>query len=455
MLFALIVFLYALIVKGFSAEESFIIGYQLFFILRFINNIGYTICFFDFLCFYSALDTLLMPMIGYRIFNINNSLARVWGWYMRVPQETYYGFLIPANVALALGLNLLIKKYKPEFFKQLLERLIEDARDKGKIGIVLTIIGFLSAFLTGTNSVLAFVFHLLSMLKYVGPFYIYFSNLRFRKVVFFLSLLIFLGQAIYIGLFGEFVMYLVLALMIVVIQYNIRFNLKLVVFSIGLFLIIVLQSVKGTYRFITWQGKEKMGLSTQNSSKIGIFGALFFDRMSNLDNLLDERSAFGIYTRMNQGYLISRAMNYVPRVEPYADGETIAKSVAAILVPRILWPDKPEAGGRENLSRFLGIKTKLTYSMNIGPYGEAYGNFGPQYGVLFVFLYGLFTSLLFRQLLEKSKLRPTLIIWAPLLFYSTLTVETDILSTLNAFIKGAIFVALLFWISKKFFKTSL
>jgi len=114
-----------------------------------------------------------------------------------------------------------------------------------------------------------------------------------------------------------------------------------------------------------------------------------------------------------------------------------------------------ESGGHENLARFLGIKRKLNYSMNIGPYGEAYGNLRPVYGILFIFVYGFFLSFLFKLFLDNCIRRPTLILWGPLLFYYTLTVETDILSTLNSFIKGFVFVIILFWISKKFFKTSL
>jgi hypothetical protein len=148
-------------------------------------------------------------------------------------------------------------------------------------------------------------------------------------------------------------------------------------------------------------------------------------------------------------------MNYVPRIEPYANGETILRSVGGIIVPRILWPDKPESGGRENLSRFLGIKQKLKYSMNIGPYGEAYGNFGPVYGVVFIFFYGLLLSYMLKLVVEKSNTRPTLLLWAPVLFFSTLTVETDILSTVNSTVKTAIFMYFLFWFVKRVYKVSL
>ena len=40
---------YLNVFENFSFTQSFILGYQLYLILRFINNVGYTICFFDFL----------------------------------------------------------------------------------------------------------------------------------------------------------------------------------------------------------------------------------------------------------------------------------------------------------------------------------------------------------------------------------------------------------------------
>ncbi len=454
-LFSVALFLYALLGWDFTVQESFIISYQVYLVLRFINNFGYTICFFDFLVFYSAMDTLLVPLIGYRVYNIENQLARTWGWYMRVTQDVYFGYLIPANLALFAGLNFFTRKFTAVHIKELFNQLKEKAKGKSKVGIVLTVIGFVATFLDNGGSSLSFVFHLFAMLKYVGPLYIYFTDVSWRNMALYISMGVFLVQAIAQGMFGEFVMYLILALMVVSVKFNLRFTTKLTVFLVGIFLIAILQSIKGAYRSITWKGNTINGVSLKNSSSLEVFGTLFLNRLTSTEKLFDEKVSFGIYMRMNQGFLISRAMDYVPRVEPYANGETIIRTIGAILVPRFLWPDKPEAGGRENLVRFLGIKQRIGYSMNIGPYGEAYGNFGAEKGVLFIFAFGLFLSFLFKKFMTNCYKRPTLILWGPLLFYYTLTVETDILSTLNSFIKGAVFVALLFWISNKFFKTSM
>jgi hypothetical protein len=454
-LFSIVVFLYLLLGGGFTVQESFIIVFQLYLLLRFVNNFGYTICFFDYLVFYSALATLVLPLIGYRVYNIDNPMARKWVAYMPVPEDVYYNFLIPANLALFTGVNLLTRKFTPLKIKDLFNELAVKAQDKGKMGIVLTIIGFFATFLNNVGGPLSFVFYLMSMLKYVGPLYIFFSNLPFRRQALIISLIMFLIQSIWNGMFGEFVQYLLLALILITINVNLRFITKLLIFIVGFFLLSILQSIKGAYRSVTWMGKTVNGLSLQNSSPVEVFGTLFIDRLTNTDKLFDAKTSFELFVRMNQGYLIARAMDYVPRVEPFANGETIIRTIGAIIVPRFLWPDKMESGGSENLARFLGIKRKLNYSMNIGPYGEAYGNFGSDNGVLFLFVFSLFLSFLFKKFLTKCLKRPTLILWGPLLFYYMLSIETDILSTLNSFVKGAIFVAIVFWISNKFFKASL
>ena len=148
-------------------------------------------------------------------------------------------------------------------------------------------------------------------------------------------------------------------------------------------------------------------------------------------------------------------MNYVPRVEPYAYGESIWLSLAAVAIPRFLWPDKPEAGGHYNLARFVGIKQKLSYSMNIGPFGEGYGNFGSVGGVGFVFLYAILLAFFLHKTLEISKKYPSVIIWLPLLFYYVLTVETDILTTINSFIKVALFIYVIYWFARKAYRLNI
>jgi hypothetical protein len=63
-------------------------------------------------------------------------------------------------------------------------------------------------------------------------------------------------------------------------------------------------------------------------------------------------------------------MDYVPRKEPFANGETIITSLGAAVLPRFVWQDKPEIGGRDMICRFLGDCHKLKYAYDIGQLGE-------------------------------------------------------------------------------------
>lgn len=451
----LLVFLVFYIVEGLPFTDSFVIGYLMFTLFRFLNNLGHTINLLDFLTFYSALDTLASPLITYRYYGIDYEPARLWGSYMRVPEDIYFSYLIPANLAFFGGLHLVFKK-SVQNAREYVEKAKAYVSGNLKVGIAFVVIGLASSqFKSMVPASIGFVFYLLSMLPYVGGFYLYFSLKKRRGLIMSLLIAIFFLQSVRSGLFGECVMFCVMAGCLIATQVRLGFMTKLFIFSACFGLVLLIQSVKGQYRILTWTNAiETKGQLSQyaNKSTLEIFADLALDKLSNPSEIITLNSGFSLNQRFNQGRLIALAMNYVPRVEPYADGETIWKSLAAVVVPRFLWPDKPESGGAYNLSRFVGIKRHLTYSMNIGPYGEGYGNFGVAGGVVFMFLYGMLIAFFLHKVLEKSRRYPSLIIWVPLLFYYVLTVETDILSTINAFVKIIVFMCIVYWICKKAYR---
>jgi hypothetical protein len=126
------------------------------------------------------------------------------------------------------------------------------------------------------------------------------------------------------------------------------------------------------------------------------------------------------------------------------------EAMAASIVPRFLWPDKPEAGGKANLKRFWGFNL-VGFSTNIGTLGEAYANFDRIGGIVYLFFYGLIFNLGLSLILKRSERRPTLILWLPFLFFTAIAVETDLLTTMGALVKSAIFA----WIVFAFFNRAL
>jgi len=452
---AMVILLLLVGMSDLNVQESFVVAYFIYTFLRFINNLSNTINIFDFLIFFSTLSTLLSAVIAYRFFGASNFYTHLWRSGMGVPEETYFDYLIPANLALFAGLNLVFYKNTRNAVVYV-ERAKAYVADKTKVGVTFIAIGLVSTqFMGHVPESLSFIFYLFGMLGYVGGFYLYFSLKKRRGLVITLMTVAFFLQALQKGVFGEFIMYVMLAASLIIAQYRFRFLPKLSLFVIGFFAIVILQSVKIQYRNLTWTSKGQTSADYRGKGNAEIFSDLVMDRLTDPSSIFSEKSLFYMNRRLNQGWLISLTMNYVPRVEPFANGETIWLSLAAVLVPRFLWPDKPEAGGAFNLARFVGIKKKLNYSMNIGPYGEGYGNFGPVGGVVFIFLYGLVIAFFLHKTLQMTKKYPSLIIWMPLLFYYVLNVETDILTTINSFVKAVVFIFFIYWGAKKFFRTDI
>jgi len=90
--------------------------------------------------------------------------------------------------------------------------------------------------------------------------------------------------------------------------------------------------------------------------------------------------------RLNQNYLVGRAVEHLAANDSYANGETIVDAGIA-LVPRAIWPDKPvSAGSGDLVSRFTGLQFAEGTSVGIGQVMEWYVNFG-RAGVVIWFLF--------------------------------------------------------------------
>jgi len=91
--------------------------------------------------------------------------------------------------------------------------------------------------------------------------------------------------------------------------------------------------------------------------------------------------------RLNQSFLVGAAVSYLSdgRTHQYAAGSTLVDAALAI-VPRALWPEKPETGGSGDLvTTYTGIKFAEGTSVGVGQVLELYVNFATA-GVLVGFL---------------------------------------------------------------------
>ncbi|HEY0678580.1 MAG TPA: hypothetical protein VGD17_09850, partial [Chitinophagaceae bacterium] len=372
---------------------------------------------------------------GYHHFNDRNFLSSLWGNYMRVPSDEFFAFMFPATALMILGLKIPIFFRKSTFpdHVQYMVNVKEYVGDMKWQGLIMVLIGFLASLAENyVPGAIAYVFFLLRYLMFVGVFYCLYSNFPNKRMILIAVFGLLILRSIYGGMFGELVYMGVMTIILVVLGKKVKFFTKLSLMLVGIFVILVIQSIKPNYRSQVWKGRAE-------GQEISLFTSLVTQKATDpLSILNDERTLFSFYGRFNQGQIISRVQQAVPARFPYADGETIYFALAASIIPRFIWPDKPESGGIYNFKRFLGI-TLRTYSIGLSPFGEAWGNFGRNGGIVFMFFFGLLFNFFFHWLLSIARKVPSLILWFPFLFFYAVQIESDIVTMVNSFTKAAIF----------------
>jgi len=99
----------------------------------------------------------------------------------------------------------------------------------------------------------------------------------------------------------------------------------------------------------------------------------------------------GLVSRVWYVVFFSRVLEYVPAVEPHADGELLGMAVSNTLMPRFLYPNKLVLPSDSYYTRrFAGINvSEESTSISIGYMAEFYADWGLLGMFVSVFLYGL------------------------------------------------------------------
>lgn len=400
-----------------------------------IQGIGKRIVIQETIAAYACINYLVMPFIAYHVFNKRNDLAVLWETVMPISSSTYFRILLPAMIGLTLGLFWPLRSRGLKD-SQLLANVKLYLDRKSFLGYVFIVLGTLFGFFYKlVPPGLSAIFYFGSQLLYIGLFYLLFSRPHYKWLILLFGITMLILQSIRTAMYGELIFWTFFALIYLMIGSG-RYKLipKLVLMIFGFLSILLIQSIKHEYRE---EGPD---------ADASYFFSLISERILQPSTIFEPDKMFSAVTRGNQGFLMARTIHYVPKREPYAKGETIIKSIAASVVPRIVWKDKPALGGQENTCRFLGDCSKRTYSYNIGQIGEGYANFGPLWNVLYLFFYGLFVNWSLGVIKQVSLKRPSVLLWIPLLFFAGLSLETDLLTFLNTLLKGVIFTALVYGI---------
>ncbi|AKD56944.1 hypothetical protein [Spirosoma radiotolerans] len=403
--------------------------------LVFVAKIGKTIALLPCISFIASLEILLVPALTYWVFPSS----------MPIDSTVYFSYALPAFLAFYAGLNRFSSRDLGRTHVVYMQAGTAYLQTKPATCIVLLAIGLLGFIIKMiVPTAPAMVGTIPSYCLCISAFYAYYSRSPYRFVVIGLAAMVLLVNTVWTGMFGDLFFWLLLAVLFLAagMPDRITTSLKTTVILSAFAFLLLIQSIKGEYRYNTW-GYSR----AERTANTTLMAELLADRLTHPEKLLNADHAFLSFVRFNQGIMIGSAMAKVPLHEDYARGAVLL-SLIYPFIPRLFWANKPQTGGYENIRRFTSLRQTENTSINLSPLGEGYVNFGYG-GVLFALFYGLLLGGAFHYVLRLAERMPSLIFWLPMLYIGCLTMETDLLSTWGSLLNNALFIALLFWVSKR------
>ncbi len=436
-----------------SMYTGLIISIVLLLVIMIVNKMGKGIVLRESTAMLYVFTCLLMPLVGYTWYTVNNPLARLWVKYMPVSEDIYFGFALPAITFFCLALTWPLSSEKFHDTGKSLQWYIQKIKfilsNHKKVGFHIIIVGVVfSLFVNIFPAGLQYFGSLFFFGSFAGMLYLYFSpRFRFKNLTLAGFSLFILFNALNTGMFTIVAYMGITIYSFFLIGSKTSFLNKSLILLLAVGFIIVLQNSKMSYRKSTW-------VVNYEGNRGELFGTIFLEKLSQGKGLITEEGFFPFYSRTNQGFNVALVMKRFPAKIPHDNGNNLLRSIAAAFVPRFLWADKPEAGGKFNMKYYTGI-TIRGWSTNVGSLGEAYGSFGVTGGIIYMFFLGAFIRWAYKMVFVISKSIPLLICWIPVLFYQvTYSAETDTLQIFNSLIKTALFIVILYKLIPSWFGKS-
>ena len=161
--------------------------------------------------------------------------------------------------------------------------------------------------------------------------------------------------------------------------------------------------IKGDYRNFLSQGQRVQTVSVSREaaySKLGEqFKTLRWDQFKLATNMT-------LY-RLQYVYHFALAMERVPSITPYQNGEVWGANVMNVLKPRLLFPDKGIYDASVKTSKFTGRKfagTQQGAAFSLGYFVDGYVDFGPVGMFIPIALIALIVGLVYRTLYLQTQL---------------------------------------------------
>ncbi|MEO9069528.1 MAG: hypothetical protein ABI261_00745, partial [Ginsengibacter sp.] len=283
--------------------------------------------------------------------------------------------------------------------------------------------------------------------KYIGAFLIILGNRHLKP----LFLVVGYGSIILTSLkgamFHDLMTWLIFLGTVFAIKYKPTINIKGAFVFGFLTLALLVQQLKGDYRKSVWGEGQQGGVEAFNKSVY---------QNENTGGIFSPQKLGESNIRINQGFIVTHIMNTVPSKVPYEYGAELWKILYSAIMPRILAPDKLNAGDRDIFIKYSNMYLFPGTSMALSSMGDFYINFGIIGGIICMFFFGLLFSEVMNAFYKHSFRYPILLLFAPLVFYYPMRPDCELQTILGHLVKSCflIFVIIQVWKIKFMLRTT-
>ncbi|HET7115234.1 MAG TPA: hypothetical protein VFI29_02005 [Hanamia sp.] len=383
---------------------------------------------------FMCLQMLLGPAIAYNGADAFQSLE----YQMRIPEMEYFMYAIPAVSLFIVGLHITAGKLKGEILdRQEIARFIDNS---GNLPYIFIAAGFLSSYVSGYfGAELGFVFYLISGFKFIGLFMLLLGTRQLKTWVLILVFGSILVSTLQKAMFHDLLTWLIMLGAVLAIKYKPSLAYKTIGALSFILLAVIIQQVKGDYRTIAYTGEDG-GAGFESFQRV-------IEKKDANNTLFSGASLAKDNLRINQGYILTNIMITVPDKIPFEHGSELMKILEAAFLPRIIAPNKLNAGDRTIFTKYTGLFLRPGTSMGLGSLGDAYINFGIFGGCIFMFFLGLAFSVVLNGFYKFSKYYPFILLFTPLVFYYPIRPDCELQTSLGHLVKSCmlIYLLVLFW----------
>ena len=356
---------------------------------------------------------------------------------MQIPETEYFLYAIPAVLAFILGLHINAGHYRGEIIDQKRVKLFVDKHPL--LPYTFIIIGFLASIVAGKfSSDLAFVFYLLGSFKFIGLFMLILGTKQLKIFPLILVIGSIVSSSLGSGMFHDLITWFVFTASVFAIKYKFTFKTKIIGLSAFVFIALTIQLLKSSYRTVTGSGQASAGAETF---------AKLYEKQSEQNGVFNFNSLAEANVRINQGFIITNIMKTVPDKVEFQNGAEMYQIFESAILPRILAPNKLNAGDRAIFAKYSQIAVAPGTSMGLSSLGDAYINWGTIGGTIFMLFLGILYSEVLNAFQKYSHDYPVLILFTALVFYYPIRPDCELQTILGHLFKSCflIFVMIQLW----------